>query len=391
MTSSTPAMPLDTATESPVDWRNPLTGNLFWPLQVMGWLGLSIITYLSLSLPYNQFELSYLTHNATQSLLGMLLTLPLRYCYQRIWHWPVWRRVVVAVAAALLLSALWAVMRLVIFMALTGETGLWPDFGGWLFPSIFVFVTWAALYHGIKYYQLLQRQRQTLLEYELRQRREAMDMIIAKSETRDAQLKLLRYQLNPHFLFNTLNSVTALIAAERHDDAKSMLAKLSAFLRFSLDSDGKYVVSLSEECDALELYLDIERVRFADRLEVEFSIDPAVSQLAVPSFLLQPLVENSIKHAIGRSEEGGKIRVSAQAIDQGIQIRVEDTGNAEAASRGDSAVLEKVDGAGVGLRNTRERLKNLYGDSGDVSSSRSELGGLQINITMPAVEVLQYG
>jgi sensor histidine kinase YesM len=126
-------------------------------------------------------------------------------------------------------------------------------------------------------------------------------------------------------------------------------------------------------------------------LEVEFSIDPAVSQLAVPSFLLQPLVENSIKHAIGRSEEGGKIRVSAQAIDQGIQIRVEDTGNAEAASRGDSAVLEKVDGAGVGLRNTRERLKNLYGDSGDVSSSRSELGGLQINITMPAVEVLQYG
>lgn len=76
MTSSTPAMPLDTATESPVDWRNPLTGNLFWPLQVAGWLGLSIITYLSLSLPYNQFELSYLAHNATQSLLGMLLTLP---------------------------------------------------------------------------------------------------------------------------------------------------------------------------------------------------------------------------------------------------------------------------------------------------------------------------
>ncbi len=129
MTSSTPAMPLDTATESPVHWRNPLTGNLFWPLQVMGWLGLSIITYLSLSLPYNQFELSYLAHNATQSLLGIVLTLPLRYCYQRIWHWPVWRRVVVAVAAALLLSALWAVMRLVIFMALTGETGLWPDFG----------------------------------------------------------------------------------------------------------------------------------------------------------------------------------------------------------------------------------------------------------------------
>ena len=382
-----------TAEATSADWRYRIvadTGNLFWALQLAGWFGLSVITYVSLSLPYNQFELSYLAHNIGQSILGIFLTLPLRYLYRAIWGWPVWRRVLMAIGAALLFAICWAVLRLLMFMAMTGETGLWADFGGWSYPSIFVFVTWAALYHGIKYYQLLQREREMLLEYEARQRREAMDMIIAKSETRDAQLKLLRYQLNPHFLFNTLNSVMALIAGARQEDAKSMLAKLSAFLRFSLESDGKYVVPVEEECAALELYLDIERVRFVDRLSVEFDIDPAVTRLAVPSFLLQPLVENSIKHAIGKSEAGGTIRISALASDKMIRIAVEDSGSGDADLDLQPSVEDGPEGTGVGLRNTRERLKNLYGDRSTVELARSVLGGLRINISIPAVEVLQY-
>jgi sensor histidine kinase YesM len=375
------------------DWRYRIvadTGNLFWALQLAGWFGLSVITYVSLSLPYNQFELSYLAHNIGQSILGIFLTLPLRYLYRAIWGWPVWRRVLTAIGAALLFAICWAVLRLLMFMAMTGETGVWADFGGWSYPSIFVFVTWAALYHGIKYYQLLQREREMLLEYEARQRREAMDMIIAKSETRDAQLKLLRYQLNPHFLFNTLNSVMALITGARQEDAKSMLAKLSAFLRFSLESDGKYVVPVEEECAALELYLDIERVRFVDRLSVEFDIDPEVTRLAVPSFLLQPLVENSIKHAIGKSEAGGTIRISASASDKMIRIAVEDSGSGDPDQDLQSSAEDGPEGTGVGLRNTRERLKNLYGDRSTVELARSMLGGLRINISIPAVEVLQY-
>lgn len=382
-----------TAEATSADWRYRIvadTGNLFWALQLAGWFGLSVITYVSLSLPYNQFELSYLAHNIGQSILGIFLTLPLRYLYRAIWGWPVWRRVLMAIGAALLFAICWAVLRLLMFMAMTGETGLWADFGGWSYPSIFVFVTWAALYHGIKYYQLLQREREMLLEYEARQRREAMDMIIAKSETRDAQLKLLRYQLNPHFLFNTLNSVMALITGARQEDAKSMLAKLSAFLRFSLESDGKYVVPVEEECAALELYLDIERVRFVDRLSVEFDIDPAVTRLAVPSFLLQPLVENSIKHAIGKSEAGGTIRISALASDKMIRIAVEDSGSGDADLDLQPSVEDGPEGTGVGLRNTRERLKNLYGDRSTVELARSVLGGLRINISIPAVEVLQY-
>ena len=162
-----------------------------------------------------------------------------------------------------------------------------------------------------------------------------------------------------------------------------MLAKLSAFLRFSLESDGKNVVPVAEECAALELYLDIERVRFVDRLSVEFDIDPAVERLAVPSFLLQPLVENSIKHAIGKSEAGGLIRITARALDKMISIAVEDSGSGDRGQDSQFTTECEAEGTGVGLSNTRERLENLYGDRGKVELVPSALGGLRINISIP--------
>jgi two-component system LytT family sensor kinase len=115
-----------------------------------------------------------------------------------------------------------------------------------------------------------------------------------------------------------------------------------------------------------------------------------VTRLAVPSFLLQPLVENSIKHAIGKSEAGGTIRISASASDKMIRIAVEDSGSGDPDQDLQSSAEDGPEGTGVGLRNTRERLKNLYGDRSTVELARSMLGGLRINISIPAVEVLQY-
>ena len=375
------------------DWRYRMvasSNNLFWALQLAGWFGLSVLTYLSLSLPYSQFEVSYLAHNVAQSALGLLLTVPLRYLYRWIWFWPVWRRVLLAVLLALAFAVLWAAARLLLFMAMTSESGLWSDFGGWLFPSIFVFVTWAALYHGIKYYQLLQRQREMLLEVEAKQRREALNLMELKSLARDAELRLLRYQLNPHFLFNTLNSVTSLIASNRLADANQMLLKLSSFLRFSLENDGSQFVSLEEECKALRLYLGIEEVRFADRLQVEINVEPRVEKFGVPSFFLQPLVENSIKHAINKNEEGGKIKVTASLVDDLVSLFVEDSGSGNASIDTEINCTEKA-GAGVGLRNSRERLKGLYGARACLSTSQSQLGGLKVSISFPVVEVAAGG
>lgn len=353
---------------------------LFWILQLAGWMGLSLVTYLALSLPYDQFEVSYLAHNVVQSILGLFLSLPLRYVSRWVWGYPVLWRLAIVLFVALLLSAIWSALRLLLFMAMTGEQDLLRDFGGWLFPSIFVFVTWVALYHGIKYYQLLQAEHQSLIEVESRQRHEALRLIQVESAAQEAQLKLLRYQLNPHFLFNTLNSITALVAAGESEGAQAMLIRLSRFLRFSLDSDPIQQVPLAKEIDALRLYLGIEQVRFSDRLNVRFEIEEAASDCLVPSLLTQPLVENAIKYSIAQSEQGGVIRIAAKASQQRLEITIDDSGADYAAPLSTVNILEK---AGIGIGNTRDRLETIYGDSHTLTAGPSVLGGICIAVSLP--------
>jgi len=343
----------------------------FWVMNLLGWFGISLITYFSLSLPYNQFELSYLAHNVLQSVVGLILCLPMRYLFRACWAWPTPLRIVISVLAVLVLSTSWAAARLLLFMAMTGERDLWNDFGGWLFPSIFVFLTWAALYHGVKYHQLLQREHEQLLMLESQQRREALKRTEAESAARESQLQLLRYQLNPHFLFNTLNAISALIATQRADDAKHMLVRLSRFLRYSLESDDQLTVALDQEFEAALLYLEIEKERFSDRLSVLTSIGSGLGDVQVPGLILQPLLENAVKYAIAQSERGGTIRITACADGTDLVVSVEDSGS-------DAAVPAKnkiETGTGIGLKNTRERLKNLYDECGRVEIKPSPLGG----------------
>ena len=361
----------------------------FWVMNLLGWFGISLITYFSLSLPYNQFELSYLAHNVLQSVLGLILCLPMRYIFRVCWAWPTPLRIVISVVTVLVLSTSWAAARLLLFMAMTGERGLWGDFGGWLFPSIFVFLTWAALYHGVKYHQLLQREHEQLLVLESQQRREALRRTEAESAARESQLQLLRYQLNPHFLFNTLNAVTALISTRRAEEAKNMLFRLSRFLRYSLESDDQLTVALDQEFEAALLYLEIEKERFSDRLSVSTYMDSGLGDIQVPGLILQPLLENAVKYAIAQSEQGGTIRITALAEGTDLLVSVEDSGVK------DSSVKDSGSGAtnksknrsemstGIGLKNARARLKNLYGERGRVEVEPSSLGGICVAIRLP--------
>jgi len=357
---------------------------LFWILQCLGWTGISLLTYLSLSVPYDQYELSYLAHNIAQSLVGFLLSTPLRYLYRSVWSWGGYARVAVVIGSAVMLAVLWAAIRLFLFMMMTGESGLWSDFGGWLFPSLFVFFTWAALYHGIKYFQFLQREQEVAVRAESAQRQEALKRMKAEAETKAAQLQLLRYQLNPHFLFNTLNSVSSLIAAERGIDANGMLLKLSTFLRFALERDDMTLTSLREDLMSVELYLDIEKVRFSDRLVVELDVTADAYRCSVPSLLLQPIIENAIKYAIAQAEEGGIIRVSARIEDQVLILTVDDSGPDD-PQKTVSAPPESEDasGTGIGLQNIRERLSTLYGAMFSVEKGSSPLGGFRVRISIP--------
>ena len=314
---------------------------LFWLLNAGGWISLSVVTYVSLSLPYDQLQFAYIAHNILQSILGFLLSIPLRQAFKATWNWPATTRVIIAVMLILVVATVWAVMRLqlLIVIASESEADLWDDFGGFLFPSLFVFLAWVSLYHLVKYAQLLQNERESMLVLEAGRRKEAFKLVSAESAAREAQLKLLRYQLNPHFLFNTLNSIASLVSARRSDDAQSMIGELSTFLRFSLESDRNITVPLRDEIEALDLYLRIEQVRFSDRLVVEQEIDPRALPEQVPSLLLQPLVENAIKHAIGRAENGGRILITVKLHDQELVVTVEDSGS---GGEGDQPQLDQL-------------------------------------------------
>lgn len=368
--------------------QNMSSGRLFWIMNSSGWVALSVLTYFSLSLPYSQFELSYFAHNISQSVVGLLLTLPLRWCFKSLWSWPVAQRFILAVIATIFFSMLWAVLRLLLFMLMTQEQNLWADYGGWVFPSIFVFFTWSALYHGIKYYQLLQQQREAMLVLESQQRQRALQLGRAKAEVKDAQLQLLRYQLNPHFLFNTLNSVASLVSAERTEDAKTMLSRLGDFLRYSLDAGEDMLIPLDKEFWALSQYLMIEQVRFSDRMTLELDVPANLESLLVPNMLLQPLAENAIKYAIAPSESGGTIRVSAQLRDSRLVLSVEDSGSERLGVSSDTLELSES-GAGIGLRNTRERLKNLFSNDFELLVTDSPLGGLCFSVAIPATESIR--
>ena len=361
-------------------------GTLFWLLQVTGWVGISLLTYLSLSVPYDQYEWSYLAHNVSQSALGFLLSIPLRYLYRAVWHWAIYLRLVVVLGAAIVFALAWAALRLTLFMVMTGEEGLWSDFGGWLFPSLFVFFTWAALYHGIKYYQFLQREHEVAVRAESAQRQEALRRIKAETEAKEAQMHLLRYQLNPHFLFNTLNSVSALVTSGRADDANRMLLNLSTFLRFSLEQERVSMTTLREEITALELYLDIEKVRFSDRLELILQIAPEAYRCNVPSLLLQPLVENAVKYAISKSETGGVIQIAASTNGSALNISVEDSGADSGAMEDRESSSSAAAGIGLGLQNIRERLETVFGSLAYCRSTTSPLGGMRIEVCIPAEE-----
>ena len=348
---------------------------LFWSLQLFGWTGISLLTYLSLSVPYDQYELAYLAHNISQSVVGLVLSIPLRPIFRTVWNWTFLPRMVVVLGAAILAALVWAALRLTLFMLMTGESGLWPDFGGWLFPSMFVFFTWAALYHGIKYYQMLQREREALLRIESLQRQEALKLAQVEADARNAQLALLRYQLNPHFLFNTLNSVNALVSKGDAGKATKMINKLSEFFRHSLRAEPETEVTVAEEIATTELYLDIEKTRFADRLTVEIRIAESAKSRLVPSMILQPLVENALKHAIGVSENGGQIRILASEADSGaLQVRVEDSG----PEGSDFQAGQRPPGASVGLDNTRARLHAFYGDGGRLKIEKADIGGYSV-------------
>ena len=347
-------------------------------LQLIGWFGLSLVSFFSLTLWYDQqAQLTYVGHTLVQSALGMAVSWPLRSLAHYLWDMKLWLRFVLTSVGVFVCSGIWAVSRLSTFMYMTGEEGLWPDFGGWMFGSIFIFVSWTALYHGIKYYQLLQFEHASLLRFAADNKEEQLKRSRAEIVAREAQLKMLRYQLNPHFLFNTLNAISSLVRDKESVKANAMIVQLSSFLRYSLDNDPIRRVTLMDEMEALKLYLDIEKTRFGDRLKVCFDVDPKAEAIRIPSLILQPLAENAIKYAVAPMEDGGTITIKARRSGDYVVIELDDTGPGMPAFKYDSS------SPGIGLRNTIDRLHGFYGDSYSFNIKDKSSDGISVYMKLP--------
>jgi two-component system LytT family sensor kinase len=199
----------------------------------------------------------------------------------------------------------------------------------------------------------------------------------AQLQATQAQLQALKMQLHPHFLFNTLNSISALLD-EDVEKADEMLARLGDFLRLTLENSGAQMIALRDELEFLRHYLEIEQVRFQDRLSIEMHIEPEVLDAQVPNMILQPIIENAIRHGISQRIGNGYIKICATHKDNSLHLEVQDNGP--------GIVLSEKAKSGVGLGNTIERLKQTYGGAHSFDIKTASAGGTIVTLTIPYVQ-----
>jgi hypothetical protein len=238
----------------------------------------------------------------------------------------------------------------------------WHAYVAMLMWSAFILFMWCSLYFSIKQWQQSSQEKERLLR--------------AESEVREAKLLALRYQLNPHFLFNSLNAVSTLILDGNAPAATRMLAQIGDLLRSSLDSEVTAEVALAQELVFTEGYLAIEQTRLGDRLKFDLEIPIETRDALVPSMLLQPLVENAVRYGVAPLVEGGWITINSALHDSRLRIVIVNSGR-----RGEGR--QKKNGNGIGLGNTAERLKSLYGTDFEFSLGWPEAGGCEVVLELP--------
>lgn len=337
---------------------------LFWTLNVAGWSGYAIAASIG-ALAHGKPD-SYIALYLAAGFLGFVISLPMRYLYQKLWDRPVLQLALGMLVTSYVLGMIWRIAQNLLYyrlLHLHSEPETVLDLIGGVLVSFYVMACWSGLYFGIKYYQQLQEQTEQTLK--------------ATAAAHQAQLKMLRYQLNPHFLFNTLNAISTLVLDGSTKTANLAVSRLSDFLRYTLDNDPMKEVSLGSELRAIDLYLEIEKVRFGDRLIVIKEIEPEARDALVPSLILQPLIENAIKYAITPNENGGTLKIAAQIHNDMLMLRLSDNGPGLA----DTASATRPNG--VGLENTRQRLQQFYGDKQAFTLAPNDPSGLSITINIP--------
>lgn len=369
------------------DYENATPMLRFQFLQPVFWVFLAVISFFSLTLWYGQgtFELDQVIHVFVKSVLGYLISTPLASFLRSIYKHPVAKRVVLGLVAIIVTSAIWSAANVQTFIWLTTATNdIWSDFGGWYFSGFFIFLSWSTMFLAVYYYRLAVEEKDRRIISAEKARQDKMRRMIAEKSAVESRMQMLRYQLTPHFLFNTLNGINALIASNRNHDARKTVERLSDFLRYALNSDQSDWVSVAKEMDALKLYLEIEKIRFDDRLVVEFDISSEAMMVMVPSLLIQPLIENSIKYAVNAQEQTTTIKVKAEILNDQLNISVQDDGPGIVSMDDGEYANENLKFSGVGLKNVNQRLTSFFGDQYHMTLINQKGSGVTIVLSFPA-------
>jgi hypothetical protein len=340
--------------------RDALGFPSFWPAQALGW-GYFYLLLLASNLPSLQMpgELWVISFSVLSMFAAScLLRFPCRALTRRDLPWISLETR--AFAFSLLAGAASG-------LAHEWSIGRWKGTWDWLSSAVhstMILFLWCNLYFSVKQWQQSARERERRLRVE--------------AEARDARLRALRYQLNPHFLFNSLNAVSTLVLDGKASAATRTLAQLAELLRAVLKNDALSETPLSEEIAFIERYLAIEQIRLADRLRVEVTIPEDTLDALVPSMLLQPLVENAVRHGVAPLVAGGTIRIQSSIQNARLRIRIANSGLP-------STPLERPNPPinGVGLSNTAQRLETLYAAEHKFELQWPEAGGCEVRIELP--------
>ena len=354
----------------------------FWLLQSAGWGGAFLLRAIT-GLVGGQ-DWSFLVNVAIEAVTGFSISLVLSVIYQRL----ISVRPLVTWASTVLVLLVGVAIFTFIIAWVTSLTRASFDgdfvalYIGFLIWPLALLGAWSALYFAINYFLQIEEQADRLERLEM--------------QATSAQLAMLRYQLNPHFLFNTLNSISTLVLLKQTAPANAMLTRLSSFLRHTLVTEPGGKVTVEQEVEMLKLYLDIERMRFEDRLQTEFRLEPGAGDACIPSMLLQPLVENAIKYGVSPQEEGAMISVVAQIVGSRLRVTITDTGpgihhNVRSdPDRADGGIptgmldrSRRTTSTGVGLANIRDRLAQAYGEEHRFEIRSPESGGFSVLIELP--------
>jgi two-component system LytT family sensor kinase len=346
----------------------------FWPVQIAAWSGYWLLMAGS---RIGRFPFAYMvTSKALLALLGCAISgVLLRPTYRRILErdLPLWTTIMVTAGLSYVAACVWTVadgfadlpLQAQMLAQSSALTSPWQLIGGTLYNSITLFA-WSASYMTVRHQEDLQRTRERALR--------------AEALAQSARLDVLRAQVSPHFLFNTLNAISTLVLDNRPREATLAISRLASLLRTTMSRDDGFVPLVDEIRSVLD-YLSIEELRLGARLSAEVFADTDADGVFVPSFILQPLVENAVRHAVAEREAPGRIEIRTSRVGQRVRVTVDDDGPGLVSTQ-----MSTPARTGIGLANVRGRLTQLFGEDQSLTLGRSTLGGVRVALEFPIRE-----